>query len=248
MLSARESVITSYRDHLAKRYTIENVRRFPALNDFPADKIDVLRNFFLDRVYPVPENRKELDLAFESLGRVLRSPKKLMPLLTTAVSSIWKLGALIPAAIKAGLATFEGYLEIRRLESTMVAYAESHNLTGEELAREEVFASIIAGIQQRDIERFRKDLIQLFRALANVRLLEATAGILENSSAVMRARPETYDASELAGIALGYQLLLAGLDLFKTLEPAEVDLLVHGVDEIEMDWIARMRVCAGESR
>ncbi|MBL8020232.1 MAG: hypothetical protein JNM27_11250 [Leptospirales bacterium] len=241
MPSVRESVIAAYRSHLARRYAVSNVRRFPELSDFPSDKIDTLRNFFLDRMYPQAEDRRVLDQAFEKLGTVLRSPRKLLPLMKTAVSSIWKLGSLIPAAIKAGLATFDGYLEIRRLESIMVHHAEEKKLQPETLASEDVFAHIIAGIPQKDIDRFRRDLIRLFESLANVRLLETTVEILGNSQDVMHANAQLYDPEELAGVKIGYGLLTAGLDLFKILKPEEVKTLISGVDRIEMDWIESMR-------
>ncbi|MCE9600406.1 MAG: hypothetical protein K8S54_20780 [Spirochaetia bacterium] len=239
--TVRESVISAYRAHLARRYSVQNVRRFSQLASFPEEKIDILRNFFLDRMYPEADQRRILDQAFEKLGSVLKSPRKLLPLMKTAVSSIWKLGTLIPAAIKAGLATFDGYLEIRRLESMMVRYAEENNLHPDSLSNEDMFAGIIAGIPERDIDRFRKDLIRLFESLANVRLLETTVEILGNSQNVMHANAELYDPEELAGVKIGYGLLTAGLDLFKILQPEEIQMLISGVDRIEMDWIESMR-------
>ncbi|MBI3395528.1 MAG: hypothetical protein HY042_06820 [Spirochaetia bacterium] len=237
----RDNVISAYRNHLEERYTIKNVRRFEKLANFPDHKVLEIRGFFLERLYPEPAVRTQLESAFENLGTVLKSPRKLLPLVGTMASGIWKLGSLIPAAVSGGLHTLEAYIEIRRLETTMVKYAVKHNLTGRDLADDTVFARMIASIPDKDVQSFRRDTNKLFEALANTSLLTTTVEILRHSIDVMEKKKDLYSEPELAGIRLGSALLTEGLNLFVSLTPEEVHMLQHGVDTIEMDWIERMR-------
>lgn len=233
----REGVLNAYRLHLGQRYTAQNVKRFEGLENFPDQKIEQLRDFFLTRLYPPAGERQELEHAFERLGSVLRSPRKMMHMFGTAVTSVFRLGSLLPAALKAGIATFDGYLEIQRLERMMAESGEP----GSNLLEEKTFARIIAAIPEADIQRFRSDLVRLFRALANVKLLEKTLEILENSISVMKSKSSIFDEDDLKGAATGLHLLRDGLSIFRTLTPSEIELLLGGVDRIEMDWIGRMQ-------
>ncbi len=65
-----------------------------------------------------------------------------------------------------------------------------------------------------------------------------------NSIRIMSDRPEVYTPEELEGIQIGYELLTGGLELFRILSPEETEMLLSGVDRIEMDWIERMRAIA----
>lgn len=242
--STKNAVIDAYRDHLSRRYTTENIYRFEDLRVFPEGKIKQIRDFFLTHLYPASAERKKLDEAFENLGKILRSPRKLMPLVGTAFSSIWKLGSLIPAAISGGLSTLQMYLEIRRLETTMMKNWQEKGLDPVMLSSEKEFAAIIAGISDSEVQRFRRDMIKLFDSLANTKLLTATVDILEHSMKVMRSKEGVYSEDEMVGINIGYDLLTGGLSLFLQLNPQEVHLLQSGVDRIEMDWIDRMRKTA----
>lgn len=242
--SIRIAVIDAYRDHLERRYTVENIRRFPELHDFPEEKVHAIRNFFLEELYPDSKDREELELAFEQLGSVLRSPRKLMPLVGTAFSSLWKLGKLIPAAVTGGLRTVEAYMEIRRLEHIMLKSASSNQLEPATMKDERVFAKIISDIPDVQVQRFRKDITKLFQSLANTKLLLTTIDILEHSIQVMEKKEGVYEPRELAGIRVGHTLLTRGISLFTSLNPQEIHMLMTGVDAIEMDWIDRMRIIA----
>lgn len=244
---AKDAVIDAYRRHIGLRYTIENVRRFPELTDFQDAKIIEIRDFFLSHVYPEAGERHVLESAFEQLGSILKSPRKLMPLVGTMAVSIFKLGTLIPSALAGGLRTLEAYLEIRRLENHMSHYALEHELDARALEDELVFAGMIAAVPEKDIERFRRDMNKLFESLANSRLLTTTVEIMEHAMGVMESKGQVYTEEEMAGIHVGYRLLTGGLSLFLKLSPEEIHMLQKGVDTIEMEWIYRIRSLAGKT-
>ncbi len=244
---AKDAVIDAYRRHIGLRYTAENVRRFPELQDFPDAKVAEIRDFFLSHVYPEAGDRHILESAFEQLGSILKSPRKLMPLIGTMAASIFKLGTLIPSALAGGLRTLEAYLEIRRLESHMTQYALEHQLNARALENELTFAGMIASVPEKDIERFRRDMNKLFESLANSRLLTTTVEIMEHAIGVMEGKGQLYTPEEMAGIHVGYRLLTGGLGLFLQLSTEQIRMLQKGVDTIEMEWIHRIRALAGKT-
>lgn len=232
----KAAVIEAYRDELRQRYSERNIRRFPELASIQVQTIGELREFFLKFIYPTPESRGIRDSSFDEMGKVLKSPRKLWPLFGTAVSSIWKLGGNIGAAIQAGLRSLEAYIESKRLEKAMIDIARSQGVAPDEFRRPETVPRIVRLIPAKKVVRFQKDMILLFESLANVKLLENSLGILRDSRKIMAERPQTYNERELAGLDFGLELLTGGYELFRSLSTAEVDLVLQGIDRVEKDW------------
>lgn len=232
----KAAVIEAYRGELSRRYSEANVRRFPELETIPVEVIGRLRDFFLQYIYPTPESRGMRDSSFDEMGNVLKSPRKLWPLFGTAVSSLWKLGGHIGAAIQAGLRTLEAYIESKRLERAMIEIALKENVAPEDFRKPETVAHTVRMIPKKKVVRFQKDMLLLFESLANVELLESSLGILKDSRKIMAGRPQTYNERELAGLDFGLELLTGGYELFRSLSPEEVRVVLRGIDLIEKDW------------
>ncbi|MEQ9365406.1 MAG: hypothetical protein RIF32_14260 [Leptospirales bacterium] len=239
-LRLKAAVIEAYRGELSRRYSEENVRRFPELAAIPVDTILRLRDFFLKYIYPTPESRGVRDSSFDEMGNVLKSPRKLWPLFGTAVSSIWKLGGHIGAAIQAGLRTLEAYIESKRLEQTMIDIALAEGIAPEDFKNRDTVAGTVRLIPKKKVVRFQKDMLLLFESLANVELLKSSLGILRDSRKIMAGRPKTYSERELAGLDFGLELLQGGYDLFQSLSAAEVEVVLLGIDRIEKDWYQKI--------
>ncbi len=233
----REAVIVAYRRSLEGRYARKNIDRFPEFAVLPDEIIDEIRAFFLDHLYPTHEGRKDLDNAFDRLGDVLKSPKKLMPLVGMGFKSIFKMGSLIPAAVKAGVRTLEAYLDIRKLERALLAGAEKQGLTPEQLMEDQKHLhALVREMPEKDIVRFRKEMNNLFKALSNTKLLKISLEILTDSKNIMKKREDLYTPQELSGLTLGHAMLEGGLDLYQKLDQDQVDLIHRGINTLEVDW------------
>lgn len=243
----KQSVAHVFRESLKERYTIKNIRRFPECAAMSDAVIAELRVFFLDQVYPAAEHRQAFESAFDSLGTVLRSPKKMFPLVGTAVTSFFRLGSGIPAALSAGKRALEAFLEMRRLEKLMVGCARSEKLENADLGDSRVFARLVACLPQATVFAFQKDLVLLFQSLANNRqLLSVAVAVLEDSRSVMRNRSDLYSAQEMTGLDLGLGLLNEGMALFTRLKPEDSSAIVSGIAIIERDWYDRqLKLAAG---
>jgi hypothetical protein len=237
----RLAIIAFYREELRLRYQLDNVRRFAPFESVPDDTIVALRAYFLQHVYPPPEDRRQLDEAFDHLGRLLRSPKRLRPLLGTAMSSLWTLGRKLPQAIGAGRATFDAYSETRKLEQYMLDEALARGYQDKAPKDRREMLQLITSIPEKHVRRLIKDIMNLFHSLTNIALLRVSHDIMSQCHGIMNERPELYGECERAGLALGIALLKSGLELFEQMDPKLFPLIIEGIEQIEHDWYGAVR-------
>ena len=247
MTGLREAVISMYRAELKRRYTPDHIHGYDAYGAISKESIQRMASFFLSSVYPPPAERAKRDAAFEDMGAVLRSPRKMWPLFGTAVSSVWKLGRQLPAALRTGWTTLELYLESSRMEEDLARVATDLGLGPSQIANREVFANLIASVPAADVEDFRTDILKLFRALANSALLETSISVMQHSRDIMEKHADRYTERELAGLELGINMLTQGYELFSSLAADEVALILEGIERIEIDWYRAMLSSAAAS-
>lgn len=231
------ALVQAYWRELDARYRPPNVRRFPELDAIPPERIDRLRTFFLGYIYPPADRRPERDEAFLHFGAFMRSPRKLWPLLGQAAASVFKLGRMLGAALKAAYHTLEAYNESERLEAFMLETAEKSGYRAESFENPEAVRDLVRLIPERRIARFQAELIALFEALANVKLLKTTLEIMEGSLKVMQAQANLYSEAEFRGLNYGYGILKAGHDLFLEMGESQAALVLRGIALIERDWL-----------
>lgn len=84
-LALKHAVIDLYREQMRLRYLPENCRRFKELKPISDAKLGALCDYFLECIYSSSENRDRLDDAFDRMGDIVHSPRRLMPLMTMAL-------------------------------------------------------------------------------------------------------------------------------------------------------------------
>ena len=237
----KEAIIEFYRREIELRYELDNVRRFHAFDRVPDATILNLRTYFLEHIYPPPQDRRQLDEAFDHLGQMLRSPKQLQPLLGTAFTSLWRLGRKLPGAISAGRSTFDAYSETRKLEGYMYTAALRRGFKKAEVDDRLSMLTLIDGIPEKHVRRLIKDITNLFHSLTNVKLLSVSHQIMTRCREVMEDHAEVYDESDRAGISLGIELLASGLNLFEDMDASLFSPIIAGIQQVENDWYDRVR-------
>ncbi len=237
----RHAIIDAYREQLRERYLVDNVRRFEEFDPISDKKIDTLRDFFLRCIYPSAEDRTHLDDAFNHMGEIIRSPRRMAPLMRVAFRSVWRLGVMFPSAVAAGTHTLEAYLETRRLEAKMLEYAKRERYGPGDVDKREAVVQMIAHVPEEEVVRFRNEVLKLFESLSNGKLMAATVDIMENSKDLMESRPDLYHEEELAGFSLGHEVLKQGLALFRKLKPSEFPAILEGIEVVEIDWYDRIK-------
>jgi len=245
-IALKHALIEGYRRELRKRYQLENVRRFPVFDPISDEQLIALRNFFLEYIYPAAEDRDELDRASDRVMQMFRSPRQLLPLMGTALSTLMRFGTMIRQASSVTLTTLETLKETRKLEDRMLGYAEDHDIQPKDAKRKDTIALIVGQLPEEDMLRFRNDVLKLFRSLANIDLLAAGVEIMENALSVMRSKPRVYDGLDIEGFELGRDLLQGSLDLYSQLSDEEAHVIVDGIDAVEEDWYDEIKALAAE--
>lgn len=244
----RKAIVEFYRDEIKNRYQVVNIRRFKEFEPISDVEINALREYFLHNIYPAPEKRQGLDDAFDNLNVMLKSPKRIKPLLKTAFTSIFKLGGQIPSAIAAGRATVDAYMETRKMEGLLYESAEELGLTAQDKNDRNKMVQLVSNVPEKDVKRLIYDIINLFKALSNVKLLLLTVDIMEKSLVIMRKNPKVYAESEVEGLELGLAVVQGGLDLFKDMEEGHFSHVIAGIEQVELDWFQMILEEAAEAK
>ena len=237
-VTLEEAVIEFYREEIRQRYLLDNLRRFEAFRGIPDGLLNDLREFFLASIYPPLPMRRQLDQALDNLRGLLRSPKQLAPLLRTALTSMLRLGVQAPAAVAAGLGTVEALREAGKLEQIMLQAARDLDLDATD---RQAMLQAIVNVPEETFVHLIHNLLDLFRALSNVKMLSATFRIMDRSMKVMDSKPDLYDEELRASLKLGLMVLRSGLDLFLRLQPEDFPRIIRGVEMVEMDWFNGVR-------
>ena len=232
----KAGIVEFYRSEMARRYELDNLRRFDNFEDVSDETAAALRSYFMDHIYPPISERRKLDNAVNHLGDMLTSPWKLTPLMGAGLLSLITLGTHLRAAVQAGMATRDAYLEARRLEDALAEAAESRDLSASDTNSRTKMIGLLHELPSGRVEALVRDVARLFRALSDTRMLEIAVSFLDRCAEIMKKRPDLYSSADVAGIRLGRQMLAGGLDLFREIEPALFPKIIRGIEEVERDW------------
>lgn len=231
-----DGILEFYRSELRRRYQLENVRRFTDFDEISDRHVEALREYFLGHIYPPVAQRHKLDKAFEHLGLVLRSPRRLRPLITAAITSAFRMGPRLPSAVSAGLATIDAYREARKLEGLLFQNALDLEISAGDLKKRTRMIHLITAVPQEDVLRLVHDLMKLFHGLSNVKMLQTAVHFMEICRDVVEGRPDLYTDEDHDGFALGRAVIQGGLDLFLELKDDDFPRIIRGIEAVELDW------------
>ena len=229
-------VIAFYRDELLQRYAIAKLRDFEQFDGIPDVHLNALRDFFLEDVYPPFGKREELDDAFHHLSTLLRSPRRLRPLLRVTLSSAWHLGNRFPAVIAAGRHTVAAFEKTRGLEDKLIAAAHDLNQKRKLDNTRNDMALVLAQVPEETVLDLVDNVVHLLTSLSDVGTLESMVQIIERCLRVMESKPQVYKEHERRGAALGLSIVRNGLALFERLDPEVFPEVIEGIRRVELDW------------
>ncbi len=207
-------MIDKYRDSISLRYNYEHLSEtFELSSQLDEEVIECLRLYFLECLYPTADERLKVDEAFESLRSFVTHPSKTWALLGNMAGAIFKFGMQFPQAMKAGMSSLDSYLDAKRFENELLKAAIHQELVFP-ISNEE-FDRCLASIPRREIEVFTNDVISLFQAMANSKLLKKTISIMDDVLYKVKHNTHVYSPQDAEGIELGINILNRGYRLFK---------------------------------
>ena len=248
--AVEEAVIEFYREEIRMRYQLERLRQVNSFDSISDTILDSLREFFLDRLYPPMEMRIRLDVAFEDISMLLRSPGRLGPLVKAALPSMLRISVHLPAIITTGIATVDALHETRQLEKELMIVAdkirpELEQVLDKKVNTEEyrkVMLKLIAGVPEKTVHTLIDNVIRLFGALSDIKMLSGMLGLMERCLKVMETRKDVYKDRERESMALGLEVLRGGHELYSQLKPKDFPKLLKGIEQVELSWYEN--VCA----
>jgi len=105
---------------------------------------------------------------------------------------------------------------------------------------------LIAGLPQETVKKLISDVLRLFEALSDVKMLSGMLRIMERCMDTMEARPKIYGDDDRKSLALGIEVLRGGHDLFMQLKPKDFPRLIKGIENTELGWYESVRKEAAE--
>jgi len=242
------AIIEFYRTELCLRYQLDRMRAVRDFDTIPDRMLEDLRDFFLDRLYPAKDVRDELDEAFDHMAQLLHSPARLGPLLRSTLTSVLRLGTHLPAAISAGIATIDALRKTRHLEACMMEVARRIDLAPTDASDRPAMLRLIAEVPEETVKGLINDVILLFEALSNVKMLSGMLHIMERCLSTMEQRPNDYDRDQREGMAFALEVLRGGHSLFAQLKPKDFPHVFAGIRTTELAWYEQVRKQAKQKR
>ncbi len=238
------AIIEFYRDEIRQRYQLESLRLFSEFGTVPDKMLIALRDFFLESLYPPPPVRIRMDEAFDDLVLLLRSPARLTPLMGAALSSMFRLSFHLPAIVNTGLATIDAIRETRQLEACLMSVAETIRpeleaaLAGKSTAPKyrRAMLKVIAGVPETNVRALIANVIRLFGALSDIKMLSGMVLLVEKCVVVMESRTDVYSDKDRESLKLCLDVLRQGHNLYLQLKPKDFPQLLKGINRVETTW------------
>ncbi len=243
------AIVGFYREEIRRRYQLEQLRKVREFDTIPDAMLEALSDFFLERLYPTMEVRAQMDAAFDDLSHLLRSPGRLRPLMGAALASMLRLSFHLPAIISTGIATVDAIKETRKFEAGLMAVADTIRPELEEVVGRRkcspkyrrTMLRLIAGVPESTVRGLIDDVIRLFGALSDVKMLSGMLHLMERCLHVMESRGDVYTDKDRESLALGLEVLRGGHDLFLQLKPRDFPKILKGIERVETTWYESVR-------
>lgn len=232
-------IILAYRRGLHQRYTHDNLHKnYEIPPSFTKKRIELFRNYFLNYVYPHPDQREELNDAFQSLDNYIKHPEKLLRIIIDSSSLIFKYGRHLPKILKAGIKALKSFRAATHFEHILLQKALSESIEPPfDQADMDIFLSALS---RQDIDDFIVNNQALFETLYDRTLVKKITNIVEELIKKMKKRPTVYSAAEVKGLEIGRDIIVTGNALFDQLSKGEQRQILDVTIEIERDVLYKI--------
>lgn len=205
---------------------------------FDAERVAVFRNYFLEYVYPPPEDRQVLDDAFAQLDGYLESPTKLLQILADSTRLLFKYGRHLPKILQAGIRALQSFRAAATFEQQLVSQAA--NAGAEPPYSRTDMIGFLKALDTDDVDDFIAASQQLLSTLHDRPLVAKIIDIVDQLIVRMEAKPQVYGEAEIKGLSLGRDLIAAGNHLFDQLNTKEQSMIFDFVIMVERDFLTRI--------
>lgn len=230
-----EAIIKAYRSWIKERYSFENLsENYEVPSSITEEKLEELRAYFLDYIYPDIRKRKQLNEAFESLDGYIQQPKKLFKLLATSARLLFRYGKDLPKILNAAIKAMRSFRSANHFERELVKAAEGAD--EKPPFNIDNLKSFISTLSKSEIDTFIENTQSLFEILNDRKLVSQIRELVTELIQRMK-KSDLFSDNDVSGLALGLEMIEKGDDLFKSLVPKDQDYIFEIVVQIERDVI-----------
>lgn len=229
-------IIEKFREMVEKRYDFNELKsRFQLPQNITEEVVDEIEKYFLTTIYPPAKERKELEDAFRDLAAYIKQPRKIWNLFGDMTRAIFKFGRHFMAALRAGMDALDSFVGAKKFETSMSDIANRNGIKPP--MSDEDFEDTMYQLNREDVEKFIKDVKNLFAAMVNTELLRKTIDILGHVIQTMENKPSVFSKKEVDGIKLGQALLVKGYELFSKYDEQTKQEIVNFIYKNELWYV-----------
>ncbi len=229
-----EEIIEGYRNTIYQRYQYQNIKDTYGIPEtINEETVNLLRNYFLNYMYPEYNKRAELNEAFTSLDNYIKHPQKLLRILFDAAKLIFRYGRHLPKILDSGLNAMKTFRAATNFENNLVDEAIKNKIE----APYDVLKinALIKLLSRKEIEKFIEISQSLFEILHDKILIKKIKEVIQYLILVMREKEESYSVSQIKGLEIGLEMIHEGDKIFNRLTKEDQQNLVNLITEIERD-------------
>ncbi len=232
-------VIVGFRNLIKDRYQYEKIAaKYDIPDSFDEDRMNRYRDFFLEQMYPTPEDREVLNDAFASLDNYLTHPDKLLKILFDSAAIVFRHGKSIPKLMGAGIKGFRSFRTATGFEEKLVRKAKSSGKLPP-YSNDDI-NSFIKALRRKEIDGFIENVRDLLEILYDRALVREIITITQELIKRMKKSPRRYSEAEIAGLEVGMNMMIEGNKLFDELSRDDqlriFDIIIH----IEVDVLEEL--------
>ena len=229
-----EDIIEGYRNTIYQRYQYQNIKdKYEIPESINEETVNLLRDYFLNYIYPEFNKRAELNESFKSLDNYIKHPKKLLRILLDASHLIFNYGRHLPKILNTGLKAMKSFRAAAGFENNLVDEAIKNKIEAPyDLSK---INTLINLLPRKEIEKFIDITQSLFEILHDRILIEKIKEIIQYLILVMKNKEESYSLSQIRGLEIGLEMINKGDKLFNRLAKEDQQNLVYLITEIEKD-------------
>ncbi|MCA0153136.1 hypothetical protein [Winogradskyella vincentii] len=231
-----EAIIEGYRNSIHQRYQYQNIKsNYEIPESIDEDTVNILREYWLNYIYPDYTKRKELNEAFVSLDDYIKNPKNLLRLLLNATRLIFNYGRHLPTILSSGLKALKTFRAAERFENNLINEAIKSKMNAP--FSESKINTLIKLLPPEEIENFIDVSQSLFEILHDRIQIEKIKEIIQYLILAMKKNQESYTISQIKGLEIGLEMLTEGDKLFTQLAKEDQKKLVYLITDIERDML-----------
>ena len=231
-----EDIIVGYRNTIYHRYQYQNIKdKYEIPESINEETVNLLRNYFLNYIYPEFTKRAELNEAFQSLDNYIKHPQKLLRILLVASKLIFTYGRHLPKILNAGLKAMKSFRAASGFENKFVEEAIKNKI--EAPYDQSKINTLINLLPRKEIEKFIEISQSLFQTLHDRILIGKIKEVIQYLIVAMKKNEGSYSLAQIRGLEIGLEMLSEGDKLFNQIAKKDQQNLVYLITEIERDML-----------